>query len=117
MQRKCLSGKRFRKLEGTRKIRKTSSQCHRAASTYEILFPRCPDVAELFDNKEKEARELNRRCFIAILDSIQYLARQGIPLRSHGRFELFPIVNFILFIYSLLKVDKKHTIKYFFTIK
>ena len=84
MQRKCLSGKRFRKLEGTRKIRKTSSQCHRAASSYEILFPRCPDVAELFDNKEKEARELNRRCFIAILDSIQYLARQGIPLRSHG---------------------------------
>ena len=61
-----------------------SSQCHRAASTYEILIPRCPDFAELFDNKEKEALELNRRCFMAILDSIQYLARQGIPLRGHG---------------------------------
>ena len=60
------------------------SQCHRAASTYQILIPRCPDVAEFFDNKEKEERELNRRCFMAILDSIQYLARQGIPLRGHG---------------------------------
>ena len=46
-----------------------SSQCHQAASTYDILIPRCPDVAELFDNKEKEARELNRGCFMAILDS------------------------------------------------
>ena len=61
-----------------------SSQCHRAASTYEILIPRCPNFAELFDNKEKEALELNRRCFMAILDSLQYLARQGIPLRGHG---------------------------------
>ena len=61
-----------------------SSQCHPVASTYEILIPRCPDVAELFDNKEKEAQELNRRCFMAILDSIQYLVRQGIPLRGHG---------------------------------
>ena len=32
-----------------------SSHRHRAASTYEILIPRCPDLAELFDNKEKEA--------------------------------------------------------------
>ena len=60
-----------------------SSQCHRAASTYEILIPWCPDVAELFDNKEKEVLELNRRRFMAILDSIQYLARPGIPLRGH----------------------------------
>ena len=61
-----------------------SNQCHRAASTYEILIPRCYDVPELFDNKEKEALELNRRCFMAISDSIQYLACQGIPLRRHG---------------------------------
>ena len=73
-----------------------SSQCHPVASTYEILIPRCPDVAELFDNKEKEVRELNRRCFMAILDSIQYLARQGILLRGHGSDEdsnHFPIAN------------------------
>ena len=38
----------------------------------------------MFDNKEKEARELNCRCFMATLDSIQYLARQRIPLRGHG---------------------------------
>ena len=61
-----------------------SRQCQQAASTYEIFILRCPDVAELFDNKEKEARELSCRCFMAILDSIQYLARQGIPLRGHG---------------------------------
>ena len=61
-----------------------SSQCHRAASTFEILICRRPDVAELFDNKEKEALELSRRCFMAILDSIQYLAHQGIPFRGHG---------------------------------
>ena len=51
---------------------------------YEILIPRCSDVAELFDNKEKEARELNRMCFMAILDYIQCLACQGMPLRGHG---------------------------------
>ena len=61
-----------------------SSQCHRAVSTYEILILRCSDIVELFDIKEKEALELNRRCFMAILDSIQYLARQGIPLRGHS---------------------------------
>ena len=32
----------------------------------------------------KEALELNRKCFMATLDSMQYLARQGIPLREHG---------------------------------
>ena len=51
---------------------------------YEILIPRCSDVAELFDNKEKETRDLNRTCFMAILDSIEYLACQGIPLRGYG---------------------------------
>ena len=57
-----------------------SSQCCRAASTYEILIPQCSDAAEFFDNKEKETREFNRRCFMAISHCIQYLARQGIPL-------------------------------------
>ena len=70
--------------EGTREFENQSSRFHRAASTYKILIPRCPYVSDLFDNNEKEAQKLNRRCFMAILDSIQYLARQGIPLRGHG---------------------------------
>ena len=70
-----------------------SCQCHRAASTYEILIPQYPDVAELFDNKEKDAPELNRRCFMAILDSIQYHARQGIPLRGHGMMKIRTFPN------------------------
>ena len=65
--------------EALKKLEKhQSSQCHRAASTYEILIPRYLEVAELFDNKEKKARELNRRCFMAISVSIQYLSRQGL---------------------------------------
>ena len=73
MQKKCFSGKSLKKnwKKALQKFEKQqSSQCHRAVSTYDILIPRCPDVAELFDNEEKEARELNRGCFKAILDSI-----------------------------------------------
>ena len=71
--------------EGAREIRKTSIRpVSLSRSTYEILIPRCPDVAELFDNKEKEVLELNRRFFMPTLDYIPYLARQGIPLRGHG---------------------------------
>ena len=33
-----------------------SCQCHWAASTYEILIPRYPNVAELFDNKEMKCQ-------------------------------------------------------------
>ena len=33
-----------------------SNQRHRAASTYEIFIPRCPDVAELFEKEEKKRK-------------------------------------------------------------
>ena len=38
----------------------------------------------MIDTRKKETRALNRRCFMVILESLQYLARQGIPLRGHG---------------------------------
>ena len=52
MQRKGLSGKHFKNWKKTlEKFEKhESSMCNRAASTYEILIPRCLDLAELFDN-------------------------------------------------------------------
>ena len=38
----------------------------------------------MLNAKEQETRNLNRRCFLIILEAIQYLTRQGIPFRGHG---------------------------------
>ena len=38
----------------------------------------------MIEENLNDEKEVNRRCFIIILESIQYLARQGIPLRGHG---------------------------------
>ena len=61
-----------------------TSNCHRAAAAHEVVIPHCGDVVEMINENTNANRALSRRCFITILESLQYLARQGIPLRGHG---------------------------------
>ena len=50
--------------------------------TYEVKVPQCRNALEMIDKNEKKRRELNRRIFLTILETFQYLARQGLAVRS-----------------------------------
>lgn len=58
------------------------SKCHIAATSNEIVIPQCGNVIAMINENERANMEMNRRCFLEILDAIQYLARQGLPLRG-----------------------------------
>ena len=61
------------------------SDCHQEATDREFkLKPEVKDVGELLSTQHKETESKNRQNFIKIIDAIQYLARQGIPLRGDG---------------------------------
>ena len=60
----------------------------------------CANVAEMMNEKESDNMELNRCCLITILESLQYLVRQGLALR--GNDDETP--NF----YQLLKLRAKY---------
>ena len=58
------------------------SKCHTAALVYEVVVPKCADVAEMHDNELIKQRKMERQCLKIIIESLQYLGRQGIPLRG-----------------------------------
>ena len=58
------------------------SKCHKSSLTYEVIVPHCQNALELINENEKKCRELNRRIFLAILETLQYLARQGLAVRG-----------------------------------
>lgn len=58
------------------------SKCHTSATANEIVIPKCGNVISMTSEKERANMEMNRRCFMEILVAIQYLARQGLPLRG-----------------------------------
>ena len=49
---------------------------------YEVIVPQCRNAYEMIDKNEKKRRELNRRIFLTILETLQYLARQGLSVRG-----------------------------------
>ena len=49
---------------------------------YEVIVPQCRNALEMIDKNEKKRRELNRRIFLTILETLQYLARQGLSVRG-----------------------------------
>ena len=57
--------------------------CHRAASAYQLLIPKCQDIAELMDNQLLKKREVERKYLIEVIKCLRYLARQGIALQGH----------------------------------
>ena len=58
------------------------SKCHTAALVYEIVVPKCTDVAEMHDNDLMKQRKMERQYLKKIMESLQYLGRQRIPLRG-----------------------------------
>ena len=49
--------------------------------TYEFTLPQCGDVKEMQNESTASQVELNRRCFVKIVETLQFLARQGLALR------------------------------------
>ena len=53
---------------------------HRLARTYEVIVPQCGDVKEMQNEATATQMELNRRCLVKIVETLQFLARQGLAL-------------------------------------
>ena len=47
-----------------------------------MIFRQCRNAFEMIDKNEKKRRELNRCIFFTILETLQYLARQRLAVRS-----------------------------------
>ena len=58
------------------------SKCHTAALPYEVVLPKCADVAEMHNNELIKQRKMEGQYLKIIMESLQYLGRQGIPLRG-----------------------------------
>ena len=58
------------------------SKCHTAVLVYEVFVPKCTDVSEMHDNELIKQRKMERQYLKLIMESLQYLGRQGIPLKA-----------------------------------
>ena len=58
---------------------------HRLAMTYEGIVPQCDDIKEMQNESTASQMELNRRCLVKIVETLQFLARQGLVLRGDNR--------------------------------
>ena len=65
--------------------RHQASMCHREATEALINLPKQVqgDIGELLNKEHLAAKAHNRKMFLIILESIRFLARQGLPLRGH----------------------------------
>ena len=50
--------------------------------TYEVIVPQCGDVTEMQNESTASQMALNRRCLEKIVETLQFLARQGLALRG-----------------------------------
>ena len=70
-----------------------SSACHKEAVNVMITIPAThPDIGVCLSSQLALERLVNRECFMKLLSSIQFLARQGLALRGDGAGE--PDSNF-----------------------
>ena len=44
----------------------------------------CPDIGNMMSTQHADSKKLNRECLLKILSNLQFLARQGIPIRGDG---------------------------------
>ena len=62
-----------------------TSKCHKEAVLRMITLPATTQNIDECLSKEHQREKLERRqCLLKILSNIQFLARQGLPLRGHG---------------------------------
>ena len=67
----------FRKHEG--------SQCHREVTQALVLLPQqVRDIGEVLSNEHRQEKAMNRNMFMMILQTLSFLARQGLAIRGHG---------------------------------
>ena len=59
------------------------SKCHKAALTYQVVVPRCGDAVAMNNNEVIKRRYNERQYLKIVMESLQYLARQGIALRGN----------------------------------
>ena len=66
-----------------------SSACHKQAVTVMITIPAThSDVGECLSSMLALEKQVNRECFMKLISSIRFLARQGLALRGDGAGEL-----------------------------
>ena len=58
------------------------SKCYIAALTFEITIPQCGNIQEMTSEKIKSNMQENRKCLIKIIETMQFLGRQGLALRG-----------------------------------
>ena len=94
------------------------SSCHKEAIGMVITIPAThKDISECISSASGEQRRHNRSCFMKVLTSLQFLARQGLPVRGEGEGELNGNLSQLLSLRSqddlkLVEWLKKKTDKY-----
>ena len=58
------------------------SACHKAASSYQLIIPRCHNVGELMDSQLTKRRAGQRKYLIRVIRCLRYLGRQGIAFQG-----------------------------------
>lgn len=95
------------------------SKCHKKLSAVELVItlPRtATDVGEMLSSAHSKQKKANREYLLKVIQSVRFLARQGLPLRGDGKEE---DSNFIQLLYlrgqddpSILHYLQKKTDKY-----
>ena len=57
--------------------------------TYEKTIPKCKDVGVMFNSDTEKKRQTERKYFRKVIETVQELGRQGIPIQGHGGNENF----------------------------
>ena len=57
--------------------------------TYEKTIPKCKDVGVMFNSDTEKKRETERKYFTKVIETVQELGRQGIPLQGDDGNEIF----------------------------
>ena len=58
------------------------SNCHKTALTYENTIPLCKDVGVMMNEEIERNREIERKYFRKLMETVQELRRQGIPFQG-----------------------------------
>ena len=59
-----------------------NSYCHKLAVEYSTTIPSCGNVVEMMNETARATMEENRRCLVAIIECLQFLARQGLAFQG-----------------------------------
>ena len=59
------------------------SECHKLAMEFQISIPdSCGNIIQMSNNAAKKTMETDRFCLLKIIECLQYLARQAMPMQG-----------------------------------